>query len=223
MGRKPNDDVSVNSHTYGKHTRAARGTMIPAIINDVLAAHAAKTEAINAAAKAVYDVLKIYTTGFRGGQLWQHILSRMRNARSMHFEDLLRSLGGMEINSRYALARFGSVPEFAIEMNRKNMQTEMKPLMPPHLNKKDNCYQYELFVLLFSGKGVCIQHAMQQTKWINDKEAPGKQVFNFEKPANTKYYLLCLHLQGGINGIATDVLGSRGMALMFATFISKKQ
>jgi len=212
--RDADEVVYVNSHTYGKHTRAARGSKTPVTVNDVLASHAKKTGAINAAAKAVYDVLKLYSGNFREGQLWQHILSRMRKAKSMDPEDLFLSLDEMEINSRYALKRFGNEPMFTIENKKKQLQIEMKPFMPPHLNKNDDSYQYELIILLFNSKGACVHHEAEQTKWFKGKEKPDMQVFNFQKPANAKHYLLCLHLQGGKNGIATGTFGSRGMAVM---------
>jgi hypothetical protein len=187
---------------------------MPAILNDILAAQAGKTSAINAAAKAVYDILKVYCADFKEGQLWQAILSRMRKANSLHFGELLRTLEGLELNSRYTLKRFGNVPVFTAENNKKTLQMAMMPGMPPHLNKNDNCYQYELIVLMFNTSGVCIQHEILRTKWFTKKEAIRKDVFSFQKPANAKYYLLSLHLRGGLNGVATDTFASRGMALV---------
>jgi hypothetical protein len=94
----------VKSRTYGKHIRAARGSKTTATVNDVLSAHAEKTNTLNAAAKTVHDLLKLYSDIFREGQLWQNILSRMRKAKHTDFEELLYTLNGLELNSRYALA-----------------------------------------------------------------------------------------------------------------------
>src|SRR6516164_9593677 len=117
LERSISDVVQVNSYTYGKHTRAARGSKTIATINDVLSAHAEKTNTLNTAAKAVYDVLKLYSKGFREGQLWQAILSRMREAKLVHFEALLHTLERLELNSRYALTRFGEPPKLSIKNN----------------------------------------------------------------------------------------------------------
>jgi hypothetical protein len=54
---------------------------------------------------------------------------------------------------------------------------------------------------------------MQQSG-LNKKEAIHKAVFNFQKPVAAKHYLLCLHLQSGVNGVATDVFPGRGMAIV---------
>lgn len=140
LKRNTSDVVHVNSRTYGKHMRAARGSKTSADVNDVFAAHAEKTSAYNAAAKAVHDVLKLYCEGFREGQLWQAILSRMRKAKRMNFGDLLDTLKGTEINNRCTLKRFGNLPTFVVENNKKVLRIGMKPDMRPHLNKNDNCY-----------------------------------------------------------------------------------
>jgi hypothetical protein len=210
----PDRVVYVNSHTYGRHTRAARGSKTQAVVNDVLAAHAEKTSVINAAAKSVYDVLKIYGEGFREGQLWQNILSRMRKAKGTGFNELLSSLRELELNSRYGIKRFGNVPFVTIDNKKKTLDIKMKPVMPPHLHKNDNCYQYSLIVLLFNSKGICVQHSVQQTEWRNKNEKVYAFDFSFEKPARAKYYLLCLELKGGKDGIATDTLASRGIVIV---------
>jgi hypothetical protein len=215
--------VQVNSHTYGKHTRAARGSKTIATTNEVLTAHAENTNTLNTAAKSVYDVLKLYSKGFREGQLWQAMLSRMRKARLVHFEELLRTLEGLELNSRYALTRFGELPVLSIKNNKRELQIEMHQNAPPHLNKNDNCYQYELIAMLFNSKGVCVQHTMYKTKWFNKKEAIHKEVYTIQKPAIAKHYLLCLHLQTGINGIATDTLATRGMAIVAAGLVAEER
>jgi hypothetical protein len=180
----------------------------------VFAACAEKTNTLNAAAKAVHDGLKLYSNIFREGQFWQALLSRMRKTRLTHFEELLYTLNGLELNRRYILTRFGFLPMVAIKNNKKELQIEMDQSMPLCLNQNDNCYQYELIGMLFNSKGVCVQHARHTTKWFNKKEALHQEVFNFQKPAAAKHYLLCLHLQGGVNGVARDMFPSRGMAIV---------
>jgi hypothetical protein len=86
--------------------------------------------------------------------------------------------------------------------------------MPPHLNQNDNSYQYELIGMLFNSKGDCIAHNKHATKWFNKREAIQKAAFNFQKPAGAKYYMLCLHLQSGVNGVATGTFPTRGMAIV---------
>jgi hypothetical protein len=59
--------VVINSGTYGRHRRAARGSQTRAVVNDAFAAQANKTKRLNAAGKAAYDVLKLYSNNFREG------------------------------------------------------------------------------------------------------------------------------------------------------------
>jgi hypothetical protein len=211
-----NKIVTVNSRTYGKHTRAARGSKKPAVLNDVLAAHAEKTNVINKAAKAVYDILKFYSEGFREGQLWQAILGRMRKAKDTSFENLLQTLEGLELNSRYTINRFGELPLFTVEHKKKVLNIKMELVMRPYLHKNDNCYQYTLIALLFDAKGACIQHSSTSTGWISKNEKVKVFDYNFEKPVHTKYCLFCLELKGGVDGVATNTLASKGMVIVDA-------
>ena len=214
LHQKANDVVQVRSTTYGKHTRAARGSKTTATVNDVFAANAGKTGIINDAAKAVYDVVKFYSGNFREGQLWQNILSRMRKAKSLDFEDLLSSLHKTEINNRYQLIRFGSLPALAVVHTKRKLRIEIEPYMP-RLTGNDDCYKYAFITLLFNGKGVCVHHSIQETKWLTEDEEAGKEIFVFNSTTGIKYCLLCLGLQGGIERIATDTFSSRGMMLIY--------
>ena len=180
----------------------------------MLTAHAEKTIVINKAAKAVYDILKFYSAGFKEGQLWQGMLGRMRKAENTSFENLLQALKGLELNSRYALKRFGNLPLFTVENKKKALDIKMKLSMPPHLNKNDNCYQYTLIALLFNAKGICIHHSSASTAWVGKNEKTNAFEFIFEKPAGTKYSLFCLELKGGKDSIATDTIASRGMVIL---------
>jgi hypothetical protein len=54
----------------------------------------------------------------------------------------------------------------AIKNKKKELEIEMDQPMPPHLNKNDNCYQYELIVVLFNSRGVCMAHNKHATKWF---------------------------------------------------------
>lgn len=213
--RKHNTDglVLVKSRTYGEHYRAARGTKKTAILNVSLSAQAEKTSVINKAAKAVYDALIFYSEGFREGQLWQAMLSRMRKANNISFENLLLSLKRLELNSRYPIKRFGNIPLFTVDNKKKVLNVQMKLFMPPHLNN-GNCYQYTLVVLMLNSKGVCLQHSVATTEWINKNEKLNTFDFSFEKPARAKYFLFCLELKGGVNGVATNTLASRGIVIV---------
>jgi hypothetical protein len=209
-------EVVVNSPAYGRHIRAARGSQTPAILNNALAAHADKTKSVNTAAKGVYDVLKLYGRGFREGQLWQAVLSRMRKAKHTDFKTLLQSLGGLELNSHYTLTRFGAMPVMSVRATYDTLSIQMRGDAMPGLYKNDNCQRYELIVLLFDASGLCVQHDVQQTRWLYDNDIRIEQIFQFNKPESAVHYLVCLHLQTGVNGIASDVLAARGMAIAIA-------
>jgi hypothetical protein len=207
-------EVVVNSPAYGRHTRAARGSRTHTTVNDALAAHADKTKRVNTAAKGVYDVLTLYGHGFREGQLWQAVLSRMRKAKHTDFKTLLESLDGLELNSRYALKRFGPLPVVSAWATDNTLNIQLRGEVPSGLLKNSNCRHFELIVPLFDVTGACVQHDVQQTRWLYNNDARIEQIFQFNKPQAAVHYLICLHLQSGVNDIATDVLAGRGMAIV---------
>ncbi len=102
----PPKEVVVKSRAYGEHTRAARGTKTPVGLNEAFAKYNTRTVMVNSTAKRVHDFLKDCGNGFKEAMLWQIMLSRMRKANTDDILLLLKSLEGMELNSRYPLSRF---------------------------------------------------------------------------------------------------------------------
>ena len=118
----------------------------------------------------------------------------MRKARNNAFYTLLQALEGTELNSHYAFTRFGNPPFFTITHRKKSLKIHIQESMPPLLNKKDNCRQYELILLQFNDMGICEAYSMQTTQWLSKKER-AEQVFIFNGAPGARYYVLCQHLK----------------------------
>ena len=206
--------VVVQSGRYGSHIRAVRGSVKPAPINDVLLAQAENTASVNQAAKQVHDLLKQYSGAFKESHLWQALLSRMRKAVAAKPFDRLMGVKGLEVNSKYPLERFGQVPAVAVEVTSKNMRITVNSNDKPSLTKGDNSYCYEAILFLFNSKAKAVSHATAVTAWFDKKTATGKQVLPFTKAKNAMYYMVCLHIQGGHDSIASGNLASRGMQVV---------
>src|SRR5690348_15338563 len=102
--------ITVHSRTYGEHTRAARGSIKPALLNEALIAKGKQLTVINVLASEVHNLLKQYAGFFKEGMFWQKMLSRMHSATDTSPVALLGTLKGTELNSRYPLRRFGVLP-----------------------------------------------------------------------------------------------------------------
>ena len=210
----PAKEVSVKSRAYGIHMRAARGSKTPVEVNKVLKKNAAKTVVINAAAKRVNDLLKGCGKPFKEAMLWQGMLGRMRKAASDDLMKLLKTLEGMELNSKYPLQRFGSGLLALVKWSKKTCAVSLHSSMLTHIKSSDTQYCYELFLLLLGKDEKHDGLLSGRTEWKDKGEADGESTFSFSMPRKMEYYVLCLHLMTGTDGKETGTLASRGMRIV---------
>lgn len=108
----------VSSKTYGNHLRATRGTHKPAILNDAFRKSVDDMAAANLAAKVVYDALMLLRADFKGGQLWQRLVSYFRNQYKnggvFHFE----KFNQFEVHADYPMSRLLVFSNVTHEVNR---------------------------------------------------------------------------------------------------------
>lgn len=210
----PYKEITVKSLAYGVHTRAARGSKTPVAINDVLKENVAKTAIINSTAKRVHDLLKHCGQGFKEAMLWQVMLSRMRKAASMNMLDLLLTLKGMELNSKYPLKRFANVPFVKVQSKKNELTVSLINSMPLYLKDNATQYSYELFLLTL-GKDAKHDGMMSASSaWMEKDDAMGEVSFDFVLTSKLAFYVVCLHIMTGKNGKATGTLASRGMQIV---------
>ena len=91
---------------------------------------------------------------------------------------------------------------------------------PLHFKGTDNAYCYEVPVLFFTDEGKEIGYELMHSKWFKKDAAIGTIDFAFDIPKNTAFYLLCLRLHGGKNGVVTGHLASEGMGVVKAGKVS---
>ena len=65
----------VNSRTYGKHVRSARGTKKKAKVNKAFKEQSRTLVRANVPAKIVRDAIKLYLEDIPGGTLWKRLVS----------------------------------------------------------------------------------------------------------------------------------------------------
>ena len=212
----PAKEITVMSRAYGVHTRAARGSKTPVALNDVLKENVAKTALINSAAKRVHDLLKICGIHFKEAMLWQVMLSRMRKAISTDITDLLLTLTGMELNSRYPLSRFVYAGAPGVVWSKKKCVVTLQSSMSPRIKTNDTHYLYELYVLTL-GKDVKHDGLVSgQTEWREKGSSAREIVFSFDLPHQVLHYVVCLHIMTGKEDKVTGTLASKGMNIISA-------
>jgi hypothetical protein len=205
--------ITVHSRAYGEHTRAARGSIKPAVLNDALITKGRALSIINRLGSEVHYLLKQYAGFFKESMFWQKMLSRMHGANDTCIASLLNSLEGLELNSRYPLRRFG-MPPFITATSRKNYITiQLRNEHTLHFNNKAATYRYDVIVLFFSAKGKAVNSAMMSSKWFKTGEAAGIIPFDAEVPKSSKLYVICLRIHAGKADNPLNELGSQGMCI----------
>jgi len=213
---KPEKTVTVKSGAYGTHTRAARGTIKPAMLNNVLAENTKRIKAINLLASEVHNMIKVSAGYFKESMFWQKMLSNMHKATDITVPALLNSIAGTELNSKYSIKRFGSLPVLHVAANSKQLSVTLTNGFAVPFKSPGDCYCYDVIVLFFSGKGKGIAHDYKRSAWLKKGGAAGVVPFEFDIPKDSALYLLCLRLHLGKQLQVIDNLGTQGMCIVKA-------
>jgi hypothetical protein len=106
--------VTVNSRTYGKHQRAARGSWKKARLNDAMKGHSERLIGSNMPAKLILDALAPYRTNFKGGQIWQKLVKHFAKQAKLFKDYSVLGIEDWDLNQRYLTSKLMS-PHVKIE------------------------------------------------------------------------------------------------------------
>jgi len=197
--------TTVNSKTYGRHTRASRGTKSKVEVNETLKAHNLLLTSANIPAVLVKKAIDSYRDGLPAGQLWQFLVGMFKVQLKMMLPLNVDKLMFRDISKEYTFSRLVRQGfKQAITADRSMIRVDIEKLNPQFRRKAIDGYQVEVIAIFFdfdrmettsdsvSGQIVSLRH---------------DQVLNFElntgKPGDR--YLICLKLTGCIGGeIQTD-------------------
>jgi len=211
---KPVDVVTVHSRAYGEHTRSARGSIQPARLNDVLKRKSKELGVLTSFAREVHNLLRAHAGFFKEAMFWQHMLSRLHTVTDIAPVTMLKSLEGLELNSRNALKRFGDVPFVQVTAKDNVIAVCLEEEVPPYFKKPVTAYCYDVIILFFDNTGKAKGSEEARSRWMNNNEVSGDLYFTLPKPAGSVFYLLCLRLHTGNNGVPTNGITSQGMMVV---------
>ena len=210
------DATFVNSRKYGRHVRAPRGTYKKAQVNTTLSKNASRADVVAQTAKVVHDHIKtICAPYFKQSDLWPEFLKRLFKAESMALGDLLGSLTGLEMNSKYLLSTL-IVPQLFTAVSKRQLDIQLAfqhhPLFPKKIGA--DSYFYTLHLLFINQKGEAIDTDGIETEWVQLQDLVPQYELSFEMPAKAHYYILILEVAAGLNNVPLDVLPGKGMRVM---------
>ncbi len=97
--------TKVNSHSYGAHVRAARGSVTKAEVNDAMKEHGKRLVASNVPAKLIHDALQPFRTNFTGGLLWQYLVKHFAGQKKNGEAYSVDKMDIADINKSYPTRR----------------------------------------------------------------------------------------------------------------------
>lgn len=208
----------VNSRTYGPHTRAPRGTYKPALLNDAMKESSAAQALANAYAKQINDQIKEFRADFKGGQFWQNMLSALRHQYKTYGNWDLKCLKGLEIHPGYPLQRIckgGFNFTASIKNNTLSFRLAFHA-QPVFKSKGIDSYQVQILVIFPDNEtGVAAAYNLL-TETFNLNTKPEVQEAEATLPVNAVQYLICMKLEGCINGAIGQSYSSKGMQILDA-------
>lgn len=217
MNEREKGKVTVNSKTYGEHTRAARGTYKKAVLNEAMQAAGRRIARTNIAAKLIRDALTPFLTNFKGGQFWQRLVKHFA-AQAKNGEDY--SVTGLEffdINTKYPITNilYSRSMEVNIDMPSLSMQLTCNyTLTERFLKRKSNLDGMQLTVIAlfpdFKENDITVEKAVLPVKKIDDKTPYS---FILPIPAIATEYMLCWKIEGCIRGIVHEGSGEAAKAV----------
>lgn len=116
----------VKSNVYGDHIRAPRGTHKPAELNEAFQQSSSRLIHANLAAKIVKDALDPYRENFKGGLLWQRLLSQFRKQLKDIGEIDFSAFEPVEVHDKYPLSRFLRVtPKTEYDADKRELHIQL--------------------------------------------------------------------------------------------------
>jgi len=214
----------VQSRSYGDHICAARGKHKPAVVNKVLKQESTRLQNASVPAKILKDALDPYREDFKGGQLWQRLVSQFQKQLYMHGEIDFGRVEPVEVNERYPLSRFLIVdPKLEHNTNSQLLQVTLDYSLHPKLKGLSYLNGYRIGVVGIFPDLTCAKAfttvVYSPVMSITLKQDP--LMLSLTIPDNASAFVLCLKIEGCEQDKASRMLRPRVCGLYpRVTFLS---
>lgn len=196
----------------GKYVRRARGTYKEAACNDKLKSVYKRNGVVNHAAKLLHDAVKTYAPDFKQSNLWQVILKRVRTGKADDLLSLLAPLKGLEIHTRHTLKKLSDA-ECEVAVDNNVMTYSVRAKCDPDFKDslRADSYYYELCTLFIDAAGKSLDMETVNSGWLDVAHPKALFEISFEAPAEARYYVVVLKMQGGSGG--EDIIDIRATGM----------
>jgi hypothetical protein len=213
--------VYVNSPTYGSYTRK---TVAPGTKKDEpgIKEQYTRTVLLNGIASDVNTVVKNYAGSFKPSKFYERVQSLIRGAPVDDRYILLKQLRGMEVHPEHSFESLCSV-SYSSAYTKKTLSitltTEVRPLAGEF---RADSYSYAVIVTTWGKAGREVDADCQWTEWVPIKDKKPVFEFEFERPAASKHWLLCVQVLLGKNEERIENMKAEGMQVIDAGSFDKR-
>jgi len=103
--KRPAEKILVESKAYGSHERSPRGSKSRAVLNPAMKAHGRRLRKSNIPSKLIVDALQPFRENFKGGMLWQNLVSYFAAQAKKGMEYSVAGIEYWDLNDRYLTSR----------------------------------------------------------------------------------------------------------------------
>lgn len=204
--------TQVNSRTYPEHLRRRRGSKKKAELNDAFKASGLDLQAANIVAKLIFDAIEPHRQNFKGGLMWQRLVSvfkaQYKERRAFNF----LALTGFEIWKEHPLERFlAGQLSYKVSFTQI-LQVRLLLLEHPDFKRKYvDAYRLSLIAFFPSAEQPICETAAVQSSITSLQEPVKDFYFEFPLPEYATEFLLCLKAEGCEKGYVVNSFTVKGM------------
>jgi hypothetical protein len=206
----------VRSNVYGDHVRAARGTHKPAEVNEAFQQSSSRLVYANLAAKIIKDALDPYRENFKGGLLWQRLLSQCRKQLKSIGEIDFSMLEPVEVHDKYPLSRFLSVtPKVQYDPDKHALHVQLnygQHPKPRHMKYVDG-YRIGVIGIFPDLEQKMAMTSVVYSPVIKMSSAYEKLDLILPVPTEATTYLLCVKVEAYTGGSMCNQALNKGMRI----------
>lgn len=183
-----------------------------------------RTAYLNNLASELNWIIRAYSGTLKPTDFYQLLQKRFRKEPLNNRFLLLKQLEGMEVNSNYPLHKLGDA-RVTVTTSSKKIIVRLEVLYHPSASVgtyKANCYSYEVSLICWTNGDGPPSHTRQFGEWISLKDGLPDFEFEFNRPADTVHWLVCLKQQAGFNEEPIPSFCAEGMQIISVGTFNKK-
>jgi hypothetical protein len=209
----------VNSKTYGKHVRAARGTYKPVQVNDTFKKMSGHLVAAQKPARVIKEAIDPYRIDFKGGMLWNRLVSLFTLQHKNNESFNLQQLEGFEIFQQYPLQRFFKIDTtVTAEKETASLKVVLTYKQHPTFPRAKFIDAYSLQVIgIFPNLTAASAESVAADAQIISRTGKVEALsFHLPIPPGATDYLVCVKLDGISKGSVMAGHFTKGMSILKA-------